>query len=79
MFVNNIDDHYDFIVTVCGLWLLQTLSLCACVCPTFMVYILLTMDRTLIKFGENVGTLVQLFLVQLYKNFIKIGLVLTYL
>ena len=55
-----------FIVTVCGLWLLQTLSLCVCVCvclcacPAFTAYISLTMGRILIKHGENVGTSAQL-------------------
>ena len=61
----------QLIVTVCGLWLLQTLSvclslsLCTCVCvclsvclsvcPTFTAYISLTMGRILVKLDENVG------------------------
>ena len=38
------------------------MGVCVClsVCPTFKAYISLTMDRILIKLGENVGTLVLL-------------------
>ena len=55
----------SFIVTVCGLWLLQTLSvgLCVCVCvfvQLFTAYISLSMGRILIKLGENVENLVRL-------------------
>ena len=58
----------DFLLSVCELWLLQTLSVCVCVClsvclsvcPAFAAYISLTKDRILIKLGESVGTLVRL-------------------
>ena len=65
----------EIIVIVCGLWFLQTLSVCVClsVFPAFTVYILPDMGRILIKLGENVGTSVQLFV----DNFMKIGLILT--
>ena len=59
-----VEGENTFIVTVCGLWLLQTLSLCVsiclsvcvCVCPAFAAYVSRTMDRVLIKLNENVET-----------------------
>ena len=59
--------HTNFIcVSVC-------VSACVFVCPAFTAYISLTMGRTLIKIGENVGTFVQLIVLKFH----KIGLVLT--
>ena len=49
----------------CGSYKLY-LCVCVCVCPAFMAYISLTMDRILIKLSENVGTLVQLFVLKFH-------------
>ena len=54
-------------VTVCGLLLLQALSVCVSVCPAFMAYIFVTVGRILIKLGENVGTQVR-WIVLKFKN-----------
>ena len=40
------------------------LSLCVCVCPAFTAYILVTMGWILIKLGKNVGTSVQLIVLE---------------
>ena len=79
----------SIIVTVCGLWLLK-LYLCVCVClcvsvcPAFTAYMSLTMGRSLIKLGDNVGTSVRLivllffrklyYLITSYKFFLHISL-----
>ena len=42
--------------------------ICMSVSPTFMAYISLTMGRIVIKLGENVGTSVQLIVIQFHKN-----------
>ena len=58
------------IVTVCGLWFQQTLSLCVSVClsvcPGFTAYILLNMCRILIKLSESVGILVRLIVLKFH-------------
>ena len=69
--------------SVCGLWLLQTLSvcmfICVClsVCPAFTAYITLTMCRILIKLGENVGTLVRLIVLKFHKNQFGFDVIMT--
>ena len=57
MQVNEVSDGVSptFIVTVCGLWLLQTLSMCRVSVPLLR----LIMGRILIKLDENVGITVQ--------------------
>ena len=75
----------NLIVTVCGLWLLQTLSVCVsvcltvclCVCPAFTAYILLTIGRIVIKLGENVGTSVRLIVWKFHKNRLSVEVIIT--
>ena len=63
----------NIIVTVCRLqtptnFICVCVCLCVCVsvCPTFTAYILLTVGRSLIKIGENVGTLVRLIVLKFH-------------
>ena len=71
-----------FIVTVCGLWLLQTLSMClsvyVCVCVSRVTaYISLTISRILIKLDGNVGTAVQMIVLKFHKNRIYFYVIMT--
>ena len=56
-------EFYRHSLVDCGssqLYLSVYLCVYLCVCPAFTAYISVTMDRILIKFGENVGTSVRL-------------------
>ena len=45
-----------------------SVCVCLCACPAFTAYISLSMDRILIKLGENVWTLVRLIVLKFHKN-----------
>ena len=72
-------------VTVRGLWLLQTLSVCVCVrvcvcmcvSPALTAYISLTMGWILIKLGENVGTSVRLIVLKFHRNQFSFDVIIT--
>ena len=53
-------------VTLATVILSVCVYVCVSVCPAFTAYISLTMGRILIKFDENVGTLVRLIVLKFH-------------
>ena len=53
------------------------LSVCLSVCPAITACVSLTVGRILIKFGENVGTLVRLIMYEFHKNRFSVDVIMT--
>ena len=51
--------------------------MCLSVCPAFTAYISLTLDRILIKLGENVRTLVRMIVLKFHKNRFSVDVIMT--
>ena len=53
------------------------MCVCLSVCPAFTAYISLTFGWILIKFGENVGTLVRMIVLKFHKNRFSFDVIMT--
>ena len=75
----------NFIVTVYGLWLQQTVYVCVCVCvcvclsvcPAFTAYTSLPIGWILVKLRENVETLIRLIVIKFHKNRVSFDVIMT--